>query len=107
MNAQNAGHLTLHPLVQRLCLFAIHICLAQNREADAIVYCAELLDIVVCVRITMTKLIARKRDELDIISVFCFEVLSLVKSAHGLRVWETRTSIQRFEIGELGCEGAF
>lgn len=32
----------------------------------------------------MTKLIARKCDELDIISVFYFEVWSLVKIAHGL-----------------------
>jgi hypothetical protein len=67
-----------------------YINLSQNREANAVVELAELLNLVVGARVLAAKLIARETDNLKVVGVFALDVL-----------------VQLLQALELGCEAAF
>lgn len=83
--AQQAWLFRLHPFEHWLRLIAIDIGLAQDREGDAIVQLAELLNLVVRAGVLPTKLIAWEANNHELTRVFFRDFLPKRLEAAELR----------------------
>ena len=90
LEAQEARHLRLEPLVHRLRLVAVDLRLAQHGERDAVVAQAEGLDRIIVARVLLHELVAGEAEDDKVVRVRTLDFL-----------------VQRLQPFELRREAAF
>lgn len=112
LQAHDTGLLGLHPLEHGLGLVAIDVGFAENREGNAVVELAELLDGVVGAGVLGAELVAGEAEEFDLVGVggleFCSEkeVLKERSVSGGHERKYRHTLVELLETFELRGETA-
>src|SRR6185312_4228838 len=70
--AEQAGLLVLQISVERVRIGPVDVDLGEHREADAVIYLAELADLVLAARLLVAKLVAREAEHGEALGVKLF-----------------------------------
>ena len=114
LQAHDAGLALLHPLPHGLDLVAVDVRLAEDRERDAVVDHAEVLDLVVAAGVLAAELVAGEAEELDVVGVLALQLCaaSEVLESNGSLLFSSlfgrkRTFVELLKTLELRGEAAF